>query len=367
MADERSDTRERTEQPTPRRLEQAREEGQVARSVELAAAAGLIAGALLLGTTAGSALAHAARQTLQRATEAFSLGPLSASSVTPLLEQTVTGILLAWLPFAGGVAAAALAIQLVQTRGVLSWKPVEPKFSNLNPAAGLKRIFGTDGLVQLLKSVLKLTVLVLVTWSVFARHLGEMLALSQSGPEAAAVVLRELALRLVLTTALAFLAVALLDYAFQWFKLHRQLRMTREEVVREHRETDGDPMIKARMRSVARSLARRRMMQQVPNADVVVVNPTHIAVALRYAPHESPAPIVVAMGERRIAERIRAIAEKAGVPIVENRPVARALLATASVGRAIPAALYLAVAEILAWVHRRHGLRHLGTLARSRA
>jgi flagellar biosynthetic protein FlhB len=367
MADERSDSRERTEQPTARRLEKAREEGQVARSAELAAAAALVAGALLLGTTAGSAMGRAASETLRRAVSAFSIGPLTTSTVAPLLTQTVTGVLLAWLPFALGVASAAVAIQLVQTRGALSWKPVEPKLSNLSPLTGLKRIFGMDGIVNLLKSVLKLTALVLVTWSVFARHWNEMLALAQSGPEAAAAVLRELVLRLVLTTALAFFVVALVDYAFQWFKHQRQLRMTRDEVVREHRETDGDPMVKARMRSIARSLARKRMMQQVPTADVIVVNPTHIAVALRYAPSESPAPMVVAMGERRIAERIRAIAEKAGIPIVENKPVARALLATAQVGRAIPAAMYVAVAEILAWVHRRHGLKHLGTPLRGRA
>jgi flagellar biosynthetic protein FlhB len=136
--------------------------------------------------------------------------------------------------------------------------------------------------------------------------------------------------------------------------------MTRDEVVREHRETEGDPIVRARMRSIARAMARKRMMQAVPTADVVVVNPTHVAVALRYDPGEIAAPVVVAMGERRIAERIRAIAEKSGVPIVQNIAVARALLATGSVGRPIPSALYVAVAEILAWVHRRHGLRHVG-------
>lgn len=365
MAEESRDDRERTEQPTQRRKDRAREEGQVARSPEVAAAAGLVVGALLLARAAGDGMGRAATESLQRSAGGLTLGPLTVGGAAAFVRETTLAIVLAWLPFAAGVGAIALAVQLAQTRGVLSWKPIEPKLSNLSPIGGLKRIFGLEAVVNLLKSLAKLAVLALATWSVLAGHQAELVSLGESGPEAAAAVLRSLALRLTLGAGLAFLGVALLDFGFQWFRHQRSLRMSREEVVHEHRETEGDPLVKARIRSIARSLARKRMMQQVPTADVVVVNPTHVAVALRYDPAEVPAPVVVAMGERRIAERIREIAERAGVPIVQNKPVARALLATARVGQAIPPALYVAVAEILAWVHRRHGLRHLAAGGRA--
>ncbi len=360
MADAPNDGRERTEQPTARRLQQARDEGRVARSPEVAAAAVLVAGALLLGGVAGGSLAGAATQVLRQAGAALALGGDSPLTLVTLTRQAGWIALIAWLPFALGVAAVGVAVQLAQTQGAITWKPLTPDLSRLSPAAGLKRLFGFDGLLTALKSLARLALLALVIGGALSAHTPEVLALSRSGPGVTAEVLRALAARLALTAGIAFLAVALFDYAFQWFKHRRSLRMTRDEVTREHRETEGDPILKARVRSFARSLARRRMMQDVPTADVVVVNPTHVAVALRYDPGEVPAPVVVAMGERRIAERIRALAEKAGVPVVQNIAVARALLATGAVGRPIPPALYIAVAEILAWVHRRHGLRHAG-------
>jgi flagellar biosynthetic protein FlhB len=159
--------------------------------------------------------------------------------------------------------------------------------------------------------------------------------------------------RLTLWVGLSFLALAALDYWFQWNQVEKNLRMTRQEVIYEQRESEGDPTVKGRIKAVARALARQRMLQKVPTADVVVVNPTMIAVALKYDTSIAPAPIVLAMGQRKLAQRIRDLATKANVPIVENRPVARALLATSKVGRPIPPALYAAVAEILAFLYRR--------------
>jgi len=359
VAESNGNDRERTEAPTPRRRQQARDEGQVAKSPEVAAAVVVVAGAVLLGHGAGAAFGGAATHALRA-----SFGAIGADDASPLamvarVREIATAWLLAWVPFALAIVAATTFVQLAQTRGALTWKPLTPDLAKLSPMNGLKRLIGPDGLLAVAKSTVKLALLGLIAWSLLGRQLPRLLLLAETGPAAVVEVIRDLATRLVLVTGLAFLTVALVDYGVAWFRHEKGLRMTREEIVREHRETEGDPLIKARIRSIARAMARKRMMQHVPTADVVVVNPTHVAVALRYDPGDVPAPVVVAMGERRVAGKIREIATKAGVPIVQNVTVARALLATAIVGQPIPPAMYVAVAEILAWVHRRHGLRHV--------
>jgi flagellar biosynthetic protein FlhB len=168
-------------------------------------------------------------------------------------------------------------------------------------------------------------------------------------------VARALAIRMAVLVGLVFLAIAALDYGFQLWQYEKSLRMTRQEVIQEHRETEGDPAVKGRIRQLQRAMARKRMLSKVATADVVVTNPTHIAVALKYDPLVSAAPVVLAMGERLLAQRIREIAMRAGVPVVENKPLARALLANAKIGQAIPPALYVAVAEVIAFVFRKKG------------
>lgn len=364
MAGSNGDDRERTEAPTQRRRQQARDEGQVAKSPEVAAAVVVVAGALLIAHGAGSAFGGAATHALKASFAAIGSNDASPLVMVARVREITTAWLFAWAPFALTIVAATTFVQLAQTRGTLTWKPLTPDLAKLSPLNGIKRVIGPDGLLTVAKSIVKLALLGLIAWSLFGRQLPRLLLLAETGPAAVVQVIGDLATRLVLVTGLSFLAVALVDYGVAWFRHEKGLRMSREEIVREHRETEGDPLIKARIRSIARAMARKRMMQHVPTADVVVVNPTHVAVALRYDPGEIPAPIVVAMGERRVAEKIREIATRAGVPIVQNVTVARALLATAVVGQAIPPALYVAVAEILAWVHRRHGLRHV---ARGRA
>jgi flagellar biosynthetic protein FlhB len=210
-----------------------------------------------------------------------------------------------------------------------------------------------EGVVNLLKAMAKVAVLGLVTWLVLAASWPSLIALTGADGGGAALVARSLTVRLAAITGLAFLVIAALDFGFQRYRHERDLRMTRAEVVREYRETEGDPHVRARIQMLARSQARKRMLRQVPTADVVVVNPTHVAVALRYDPLTAPAPVILAMGERKLAERIRALALAAGVPVIQNVSVARALLAVGTVGRPIPPALYAAVAEILAFVYRR--------------
>jgi flagellar biosynthesis protein FlhB len=361
MSDGNASSQERTESPTQRRREQAREEGQVARSQELSASAVVLAGTLALAA-GGSALTGYPARVLRESARALAADALTPRGAELMLLSTTAGFVLALLPFLASLAGAAVLVNLLQARGVLTWKSLEPKLSNLSPAKGLKRIVGMDGVFNLLKSLLKFGVLGFVAWVVIRRAWPELTALGGAPPAEVARALKVLSVRLALTAGFAFVGIAAIDYAFQFFRQERRMRMTRDEIVREQRESEGDPLVKSRILSLGRARARQRMLQQVPTADVVVVNPTEIAIALRYDTSVAPAPIVVAMGQRKLAERIRALATKHDIPIVENRPVARALLATATVGAAIPPALYAAVAEILAYVYRRRA-RRLGLAA----
>jgi len=357
MSERENDGQERTESPTPRKRERAREEGKVARSTELPAALGLLAGAVILSAAGGRALAGFSTQMLNESSRRLAGGEMNAGEASAVLRHLVFGLLLALAPSLAAVGAAVLGVNLIQARGVMSWKPLMPKLSNLSPLSGFKRMIGTDALFNLLKSMLKLAALALVSWIVVGRSLPSLISLPDTPTLGVAAVMRDLMLRLGLCTGLAFAAIAAVDYGFRVFRHEQELRMSRQEMRQELRESEGDPLVKARQRSLARSRARQRMLQAVPSADVVIVNPTHIAVALRYDVSVSPAPVVVAMGQRKIAQRIKELALRHGVAVIENKPVARALLAAGRIGLPIPPALYAAVAEILAFVYRQRTRR----------
>jgi len=359
---------ERTESATPRRREQATREGDIARSPELTSSLMLLGGGLVLAAWGGGALAQFAQRSLVESTRVLSIGELTMAGAVAVIRATTIGLVIALLPFAIGVVVVAIGGNLLQTRGAIAWGKIEPKFSHLNLMGGLKRLVGAEAYVQLVKSIVKLAVVGAATWLVLTKNWFQVTALGEMGAVATTMVLRSLLLRLVVTSGLAFLAVAAFDYMFQRWRHEQKLKMTRQEVVREHKESEGDPIMKARILTMQRQRARQRMMQRVPSADVVIVNPTHIAVALRYDVTVAPAPLVVAMGERKVAERIKQIAIAHGVPVLQNKPVARALLATAKVGRPIPPALYAAIAEILAFVYRTrapHRLQQIAAAERS--
>jgi flagellar biosynthetic protein FlhB len=234
-------------------------------------------------------------------------------------------------------------------------EPLSFKLSHINPVAGLGRIVSIDAVVNVLKALLKLVIIAFVAWKVFSGAWLEILSTSGASVPALLGVTRDLMVRFTLTVGLAFLAIALFDYGYQVWQFEKNLRMSKQDVTQENRETEGDPAVKGRIRQLQRTMARKRMLTKVATADVIVTNPTHIAVALKYDPLVSPAPVVLAMGERLLAKRIKEIALRAGVPVIENKPLARALFATAKVGTPIPPALYVAVAEVIAFVFRRKG------------
>ncbi len=347
---------ERTEKPTGRKRGQAHEDGRVPRSQELTSATILLAGAAALSMIGGSSLGSHALRVMRGGTSWLSQDPMTVTTASSMVSTVASTTLMALMPFLLIVAAAALGINLVQARGVISTQPISPDFSRVNPLSGFSRIFGLDAVANLVKSLLKLTVLGFVTWRVLRGAWPQVLDLLAGGSTIDVLkVTVSLALKVAFVSGFAFFVLALADYAYQVWQFEKSLMMTRQEVIQEHKEQEGNPLVKGRIRSLQKQQARKRMLTKVGTADVVVVNPVHIAVALKYDPEVSAAPIVVALGERKLAERIKQIATAAGVPILENIPLARALKATAKVGQSIPPALYVAVAEVIAFVYRQRG------------
>ena len=352
---------DRTEEATPRKRDEARKEGRVPRSQELTTAVLFLAAAAIMNGL-GPALANGVASTVTYGMMSATSSTLDGAGAVEFVRQIGWKLLAAMSAFLFATTGAALGISAVQARGILTMKPLEPKWERLDPIANAKRIFGMQSLVELLKSLLKLFVIALMLYFAMRNAWGDSLALAQQSPRRLVEVLLGYSVRVLMTVGFAYLVLALADYTWQLWQHEKELRMSKQEVKQEMRESEGDPMLKARRLAMGRSLARRQMFQQVPRADVVITNPTHIAVALRYDPTRADAPIVVAMGQRKVAERIKHIAREAGVPTMENKPLARALLASAKVGMTIPSDLYVAVAEILAFVFskRRPGWRDSG-------
>jgi len=345
---------ERTEAPTPQRLEKAREEGQVPQTRELATFLVLMIGGAALWVTAdmvGRSLANIVRGSL-----AFEPAVARDSHfVFDKLDGQILEAALALAPFLLLVIVATLAAPMLMHGWMFSTKALVPKFSRLSPLAGFKRVFSHEGLAELVKSIAKVALLGgIATWLVWA-NLDEAFSLGIEEPHQAVVHLGDLIGRIFLLATGAMIFIVVLDVPYQlWSHLNR-LKMTVEQVRQELKENEGDPYLKARVRATQREMARRRMMAEVPTADVVVTNPTHYAVALKYSEGKMGAPRVVAKGADAVAAKIRELAVEHRVPLLEAPPLARALYRHTDLGDEIPATLYAAVAEVLAYVFQ---LRH---------
>ena len=342
---------EKTESATPRRLQKAREEGQIVRSRELSTFALLAAGFFGVWGMSDSIGEHL--QGMLRASFTFDHAAVFETR-RMLIGAGAAGRegLYALLPVLAFTGAAALLAPMALGGWQLSSKGLEPKFNRLNPIEGLGKIFSINGPVQLGLSLAKTLVVGCIGGSAIWNRREEILALAtQPLHLALANTVHLIAVCCGMTVAGMFV-VAALDVPYQLWQFHKKLRMTKEEVKREHRESEGDPHVKGRIRQQQRAIARRRMMTQVPKADVVVTNPTHFAVALQYTDGEMRAPKVVAKGVNLVAARIREIAAENNVPLLEAPPLARALYHNVELNREIPGPLYGAVAEVLAWVYQ---------------
>lgn len=350
---------EKTESATPKRLEKAREEGQVARSRELSTFALLSAGfygAWLLSDQIGGHL-----RTMLRA--AFTFNHAAAFDTNRMLSGAGVAAregLYAVAPVLALTGLAALLAPMALGGWLFSTKSLEPKFNRLNPLEGLGRIFSLNGPIQLGMSFAKTLVVGGIGGLAVWNHREEVLGLVMQPPGRAFADAFHLVAVCCGMTVAGMFVVAALDVPYQLWQYHRKLRMTKEEVKREHRENEGDPHVKGRIRQQQRAMARRRMMAQIPKADVVVTNPTHYAVALQYADGEMGAPKVIAKGVNLVAARIREIAAEHGVPLLEAPPLARALYFNVDLNREIPGPLYGAVAQVLAWVYQLKRFREHG-------
>jgi len=345
---------ERTEQPTAKRHEDARRKGQVAKSADLTAAV-LLMGVLGAGSLAGGRFIADAVEAFRRGLGAASNPELTpASAVVLFFDTSATIARLAW-PFVVIPAAAALGAQLLQTRIVVSWEALAPQWSRVNPLQGLGRLLSARSLVETLKTVIKLAATGGVAYATLRADWPLLLVLGQAGGEATLATLGRVVRDLWVGVGLTYLALAGLDYGYQWWQHRQSLRMTREEVREENKEVEGNPQLRSRIRALHRARVTRRMMAEVRRADVVLRNPVHVAVALRYEGGRMRAPKVVAKGARLVARRIVEIAERHGVPVIENPPLARSLFRAAAVGQEIPRELYRVVAEVLAYVYSLRG------------
>jgi flagellar biosynthetic protein FlhB len=339
----------RTEEATPRRIEEARKEGDVPKSPELAQVCAL-AGAFAAVAIGGGALAR---------NLADSLLPFIAHPDTIQL-QGAAGVAVTWqvmLAAAPALAAifgatllAGIGGNVVQHGVLFTTAKLKPDLSKLSPAQGFKRLFGVDGMIGFARSALKVLLVGAVAWWVLAPRARELPGLVGVAPQAILAYAARLGSSLMMAVLALLALIAVIDFVVQRQRFMTRMRMTKEEIKEDFKQSEGDPHIKARQRQIQRERARRRMIQQVPKATVVVVNPTHYAVALRYEQGETPAPQCVAKGADAIALRIREVAEAHGVPVIEDPPLARALFSAVDVDQIIPHQHYEAVAKIIGFI-----------------
>jgi flagellar biosynthesis protein FlhB len=356
---ENENDQERTERPTAKRLEKAREEGDVPRSPELSAAAVLLVAAAslhFLGGSIGATLFDIMRSGLSlNPTEAVDPGLALATASSELLRA-----LAVCAPVLGLTLIAALLAPLALGGWNLSPGALAPNFARLDPIAGFGRFFSARGAVELAKAFGKFLVVAIVAVVVLRKQSSQLLALGAAPLPVGIAQAATLASDALLAVSGGLALIAAIDVPWQLWQYSHKLSMTREEIREEMKEAEGAPEVRGRIRRAQRELARRRMMHEVPKADVVVVNPTHFAVALRYE-ERMRAPLVVAKGTDLVAARIREIATEHSVPIFEAPPLARALYHNVEIGSEIPATLYVAVAQVLTYIYQLRAARHSGS------
>lgn len=342
---------DKTEDPTARKLEKALEEGQIAFSSELLGGLMLLTGMLfflIMGKWFFDSLRGLLRERITL------VEPMIANPESLLLairrDITQAGMICASMILP--ITAVVLFASFMQTRFNLTTKPLALNWGRMQPASGIKRMFSTRSVNRGGVAIAKASAIVAAVYFLTLSRFGEIASAGQSTLHHALSVGGSLILAIGLLSAGLMVIVGIIDYAFQWWKQREELRMTLQEVRDENKESEGDPLLKARMRRVAGEMSKKRMMSDVPRASVVVTNPTHFAVALRYDPSESAAPIVLAKGADFLAKQIIKVAQENGVAIVERKPVARFLYAKAEIGEEIPYEIFQAVAEILNFIKR---------------
>ncbi|HTE41973.1 MAG TPA: flagellar biosynthesis protein FlhB [Steroidobacteraceae bacterium] len=349
MADNSPDDSEKTEQATPKRLEEARKKGDIPRSRDLSSAAVMMAagiGIYMMGGHVGTGLSELVREGLTISPDVLNYDDALPRALVSMAAKAM------WIcaPVLGLVMLAAAMAPLAMGGWSFSTAGITPDFSRLSPMAGFKRLFSLNSVVELVKSLAKFSVVAIVAVIMLRSQTGELLSLGSEPTQQAVVHAFKLCGQAFIALSSALLIIAGVDVPYQLWQYARKLRMSREEIKQEYKESEGSPEVKGRIRRLQQDMARRRMMSDVPKADVVVTNPTHFAVALRYDENRMRAPIVVAKGADEVAAKIRELAREHQVPMYEAPPLARVLHRYVDIGDEIPQRLYVAVAQVLTYV-----------------
>lgn len=347
---------EKTEKATPKKRSKAREEGQVAKSQEIPSVTIIFVGMfglLLFGGGIYTNVLGVMRDSFLAVGTPDLEMDMARSLVIADKAIKVFGVTV--LPLMASVFMAALLSNFMQVGFFISPKTITPKFSKFNPINGLKRLFGLNTLNELVKSLWKLTIVGIISYWTIQNEFRHLLPIAGTSVASILIYISKVFFKIFMQAITAMIFMAAADYAFQKWQFEKKLKMTRQELKEERKQTEGDPIVKSRIRSVQYQMARRRMMQEVAKADVIITNPVHLALALQYESANMNAPKVLAKGAGAIAERIKVIAATHSIPIIENKGLAQALYGLVDIGDEVPAQFYQAVAEVLAYVYKLKG------------
>lgn len=351
---------EKTEEPTAKKLEDARKEGQVAKSKEVTNALSLIALFLILKFFVGFIgeefleVFHGIYSKIPEMA-VFWNGEVPTEEFTVILNNCMLSILIMLAPFFIIGFIIAFIGDYAQVKWKITTKPLQPKLSKMNPISGFKKIISVNSLMELLKSFLKIGLIAYVVYSTLKEQYNVVYLLFNMQLTQGILLSGDMAINLGLKCAIVYVLIAVIDFAYQKRKFHKDMMMTKQEIKEEYKQSEGDPQIKAKIKQKMRETSQRRMMQDLPKADVVITNPTHLAVAIQYDKEVAEAPVVLAKGQDYMAQKIKEVAKEHKIEIVENKPLARMLYHNVDIGQQIPPELYQAVAEVLAMVYHAQG------------
>ena len=351
---------EKTEPATQKKLTDARKEGQVAKSKEISNGMGLLALFLVLKLWVGNMgvqLMQVFGSVYNKIPEVttFWEGTMSQRDISIVYRYFIIEIFIVIAPVLLVALIIAFVCNIIQVKWKPTTKPLKPKFSKLNPISGFKKLLSPNSLIELVKSVLKITLIVYICYTYLEDKWPILFNLYDFPLMEALKIIAQLVTDLGIRISLFYMLIAFADFAYQKFKFKNDMKMSKQEVKEDFKQQEGDPAVKSKIRSKMMEVSRRRMMQALPQADVVITNPTHLAVAIKYEPQVADAPIVIAKGEDYLAARIKEVARENKIEIVENKPLARMLYANVEIGQAVPPELYQAVAEVLAFVYHLQG------------
>lgn len=351
MAEDKSN---KTEQPTAKRRNEARKKGQVAKSMELNSVAVMMAGLLILVLTSTLLYGQLTDVMASMLSQAGQV-QINNKDFSIFIAARIQQLMIILTPVMIAVFFTALLANIFQVGAMFSLETIAIKLSKLDPIKGMSKIFSVKSLMELFKSIAKIVIITATAYIIITSKMETILGLGQLEPYEIGGFAIKVSFEIFIKTLWLMVVLVVIDYAFQKWQHEQELKMSKDEVKEEHKQTEGDPHVKNRIRTIQRETARKRMMAAVPDADVVVTNPTHLAIALKYDQEASEAPTVLAKGQDLVARKIKEIAEENDIPLVENKPLAQGLYKSVEIGETIPYEFYQAVADVLAYVYQAKG------------